>query len=74
MDNIRKNEAFLHSIVSTKRKKAGTVLVKKAKPKQLDAVCEIILNVLRGTLPLTDNEKKKASQIKACYENWPKGV
>ena len=72
MDNIRKNEAFLHTIASTKRKKTGTLLVKKAKPKQLDAVCEIILNILRGTVQLPDNEKKKASQHKGVLRKLAK--
>jgi hypothetical protein len=77
MDNIRKNEEFLHTIASTKRKKDGTLLVKKAKPHQLDAVCEIILNILRGTVPLPPNEKKKASQhkrklAKRCLKKLPR--
>ena len=72
MDNIRKNEEFLHTIASTKRKKDGTLLVKKAKPHQLDAVCEIILNILRGTVPLPPNEKKKASQHKSVLRKLAK--
>jgi len=35
--------------------------MKSAKPSQLDTLCEIILNILRGTLPLGDKDKKKAS-------------
>ena len=72
MDNIRNNEAFLHTIVSTKKKKDGTLLVKKAKPHQLDAVCEIILNILRGTVPLAPQDKKKASHHKSVLRKLAK--
>ena len=72
MDNIREHESFLQTIIATKRKKAATLLVKKAKPKQLDAVCEIILNILRGTVPLTDNDKKKAAKHKSVLRKLAK--
>lgn len=72
MDNIKSNEAFIQTVAVTSREKAGQVLLKSATPKQLDALCEIILNVLRGTVPLAPCDKKKASQHKTVLRKLAK--
>ena len=72
MDRITKQEAFLRSVVNTKQKKDKIALIENAKPRQLDALCEIILNVLCGTVPLTTGEKKKASKHKVILRKLAK--
>ena len=65
-------ENFLRDIVNTKLRKDKIALINQAKPKQLDALCEIILNVLRGTVPLTPAAKKKASKHKTVLRKLAK--
>jgi hypothetical protein len=72
MDRIRAEETFLRSVVNAKRKKAKIKLIENAEPAQLDALCEIILNVLRGTVPLTAREKNKASKHKTVFRKLAK--
>ena len=64
MDNIKTHAAFLRSIATTKQSNKGKDIIKSAKPKQLDVLCEILLNILRGTIELTDGLKKKAAYYK----------
>ena len=72
MENIKDNEAFIQRVAVTSREKAGQALIKSAKPKELDALCEIILNVLRGTVPLADCDKKKAAGYKTVLRKLAK--
>ena len=54
MDNIKTDAAFLRSIATTKQSNKGKDIIKSAKPKQLDVLCEILWNIFRGTIELTD--------------------
>jgi hypothetical protein len=72
MELIREEETFLRAIVATTRAQDKINIIKGAKPRQLDALCEIILNVLRGTVPLSDSEKKKASKHKTVLRKLAK--
>ena len=64
MERVRVHQSFLKTVALTKREEVGKELMKAAKPGDLDAVCEIILNVLRGNVPLTKAVLNKASQHK----------
>ena len=72
MERIKIHENFLKTAIATKGKKNVTLLIKGAKAKQLDAICEIILNILRGTVPLGDCVKKKASRHKLVLRKLAK--
>jgi hypothetical protein len=72
MERITEQETFLRAVVTAKRAKDKVALIKGAKPKELDALCEIILNILQGTVPLSDNEKKKASKHKTVLRKLAK--
>ena len=64
---MRRNLALLETIYkSTPR--VRKVIVSKANPDFINALCEIALNVLRGNIPLTDKQytvlKKKKKLIR----------
>jgi hypothetical protein len=64
MQRIREHEAFLQKLATTRREKVGKDIIKSANPRQLDSRCEIILNVLRGNIPLGKAIFKKAQSHK----------
>ena len=63
MDRIEKNEGFLKALSSSHVKQAKA-LIKTAKTKQLDAICEIILNVVKQVIELPQKLVKKARKVK----------
>ena len=72
MDRIRTHKAFLQAVATTKREQTEKELLKSAKPQQLDALCEIILNILRGTIPLGKAVFKKAEAHKSVLRQLAK--
>ena len=72
MENVRRHKAFLVAVATTQRPKDGRELIKSAKLKQLDAVCEILLNIVRGSVVLTDNLKRKAATYKTILRKLVK--
>ena len=64
MDRIRIHETFLQTVATTRRETVGKILLKEAKPQQLDAICEIILNLLKGNIPLEQSVYKKTAEHK----------
>ena len=64
MDKLKEHEAFLCKLVSTRLKKKSEVLIKDAKPRQLDAICEIILNTIKGVIPIPPKLHKKFKKYK----------
>jgi hypothetical protein len=63
MDKIEENAAFLKAL-STLHPKQASGLLKTAKSSQLDAICEIILNVIREVIALPKKLVKKARKFK----------
>jgi len=63
MDRLKDNEGFLKAL-STSHGKQAKALIKTAKSKQLDAVCEIILNVIREVIVIPKKLFKKAKKFK----------
>jgi hypothetical protein len=72
MEKIKENESFLCTVASTRFKRSGKVLIKGAKSRQLDALCEIILNVLKGTITLPTAFVKKFKKHKAILRKLAK--
>ena len=64
MDRVRKNSAFLVAIATARRDKNGKLLIRSAKPSQLDALCEVVVNILHGVIPISDIVKKTAAKHK----------
>jgi hypothetical protein len=63
MDHLKDNESFLKALTTSHGKQAKA-LIKTAKSKQLDAVCEIILNVIREVIVIPKKLFKKAKKYK----------
>lgn len=63
MKRIRDNEAFLKA-TTLAHVKQGKALLETAKKEQLDSICEILLNIVSGSIPLKDELVKKASRFK----------
>lgn len=63
MKRIKENAVFLKA-ASTAHPQQGKALVQTAKQTQLDAICEILVNILRGTIRLKETIFKKASRYK----------
>jgi hypothetical protein len=64
MDKLKTHEAFLCKLVSTRAKNTRTLLIKGAKPQQLDAICEIILNTIKGVIPIEPKLHTKFKKYK----------
>ena len=64
MDSLKEHETFLCKVASTRGKKLSETLIKQAKPQQLDAVCELILNTLKGVITITSPLHKKLRKYK----------
>ena len=60
---MKENVPFLEA-VSTLDAKQAKALLKTAKSKQLDAICEIILNVIKQVIELPHKLVKKARKVK----------
>jgi len=60
---VKENVPFLEA-VSTLDAKPAKALLKTAKSKQLDAICEIILNVIKQVIELPHKLVKKARKVK----------
>jgi hypothetical protein len=72
MDKLQLHSDFLCEVASTKKRSAGRDLIKKAKPKELDVICEIILNILSGTVPLAKDLLKRAKTYKTVLRKIAK--
>jgi hypothetical protein len=72
MESVNDHRSFLHRLASTSSAKDSRELIKNAKPKQLDAVCEILLNILRGTVDVTVKLKRQATKYKAVLRKLVK--
>ena len=72
MDKLQVHSSFLCKVASTKKKSAGQALIKKAKPKELDVICEIILNILSGTVPLAKDLLKRAKNYRTILRKLAK--
>ena len=60
---MKENKSFLEALSSLHPKQAKALL-KTAKSKQLDAICEIILNVVKQVIQLPQKLVKKARRVK----------
>jgi len=72
MDNVKDHSIFLHNFTSTTSSKTCREIIKSAKPKQLDAICEILLNILRGTVDVADKLKHHAKKYKTVLRKLVK--
>jgi hypothetical protein len=63
MERVNENNAFLKALATLPPKQA-TALVKTAKSRQLDSICEIILNVIKEVIVLPKKLVKKAKKVK----------
>ena len=60
---IKKNISMLNALCHCKSKKQQHIL-KVAGPDLVKAICDCALNVLRGTIPITSDQKKKLRPFK----------
>jgi hypothetical protein len=72
MDTVKEQETFLCKLASTRGKKVSTALITKAKPLQLDAVCEIILNTVNGVITITKELHRKLKKYKLILRKLTK--
>ena len=63
MERLKVNSAFLKA-TTTAHAEQGKALVRTAKQTQLDSICEILLNIVRGTITLSDGLFAKARRYK----------
>jgi hypothetical protein len=63
MEHVKENEPFLKALSKAHSKQAKG-LIKTAKTKQLDALCEIILNVLKEVIAIPKGIVKKLKKYK----------
>lgn len=63
MDQIDQNKHFLYLLCNSPRKVQNT-LVKNATKSQIFAICEIVLNILKGNLKLPDEQIQKLQKKK----------
>lgn len=56
---IKKNADFLRLVLSTPSRLQRTALLKTVTPDQLQAIGTIAINLLRGSLPMTESYKRK---------------
>lgn len=63
MKRIKENSTFLKATTSAHPEQCKALL-QTAKQAQLDAICEIILNIVRGTITLKDEVFVKAKRFK----------
>lgn len=63
MKRIKENSAFLKATVAAHPQQCKALIL-TAKQSQLDAICEILYNILRGVIKLKEALLKKASRYK----------
>lgn len=64
MKSIKQNADFLKA-TTVAHPEQCKALLRTAKQKQLDSICEILLNIVRGIIPLKDELFKKTSRYKS---------
>ena len=64
MKLIKDNEVFLKATINSHRGQ-GTALVSSAKKHQLDSICEVLLNIVHGIIPVSNDIVKKAARYKS---------
>lgn len=69
--NIQKNKEFLQFLCSS-GKKNRRFLIASANRKQINSICEIILNVLKGNVPISDDLKHSLSKKKKLIRDFVK--
>lgn len=63
MKRIKQNAVFLKA-TTIAHPQQGKALLQTAKQEQLDSICEIILNIVKGSIPLKEDIFQKASKFK----------
>ena len=63
MKRVKDNASFLKATTSAHPEQCKA-LIQTAHNKQLDAICEILLNIVKGVIPLKEELFKKASKFK----------
>ena len=63
MKRIKQNSDFLRATTSAHAEQCKALL-NSAKTSQLDAICEILLNILRGVIPIKEDIFKKATRYR----------
>lgn len=63
MKRVKDNADFLKATI-TAHPTQCKALIQTARTTQLDAICEILLNILKGVIPLKKDIYKKASRVK----------
>jgi hypothetical protein len=72
MERVKQNQAFLNAIATSTRERDGRAIIRSAKPQQLDAVCEIIVNILHGVVEISGSLKKQAAKHKTVLRKLAK--
>lgn len=72
MERLQTHETFLRKVVDTKGRTAISRLIESAKVKELDIICEVILNILKGTVELPKKFVKKARRYKTILRKLAK--
>jgi len=63
MKRIKENADFLRATTLAHPEQCKALL-KTAKPKQLDSICEILFNIVKGVIPLKEELFKKTSRYR----------
>lgn len=59
MSHVLSCQNFLHLLCETKSKKKQKGLIKFANLKQINAICEVVLNILNGNINIEEDTYKK---------------
>ena len=63
MKRVKENSEFLKA-TTTAHAEQCKALLQSARNTQLDSICEILLNIVRGVIPIKDEVFKKAKRVK----------
>ena len=63
MKRVKENADFLKAATSAHTTQCKA-LIQTARKGQLDAICEILLNILRGVIPIKEQVYKQAARVK----------
>lgn len=73
MGSVETNKDFLRFLISSS-KKSRSKLISAASKKEINSICEIILNILKGNIPLSDDLKSSLSRRKKKLRQLVKRV
>lgn len=62
MSSVVKAQSAFLELLATSSKQQATALIKSMNKDQIKTICELLINVRYGNIPLTNKDKKKLSR------------